>query len=188
TVMLRATLEVRKAVIFATLSVVVMFLPVLYLSGVAGRLFRPLALAYVLAILASLVVALTVTPALASVLLGHVGLDPADPPVLARAKRIYSRMLARVERRPRTVFAAVALLVVGAFASVPAMRTDFLPQFNENDLIVHFETAPGTSLAATTRVGERAVRIMERLPQVAHVVMHVGRAHLSNGNALTNKA
>ncbi len=188
TVILRATLEVRKAVIFATLSVVVIFLPVLYLDGVAGRMFRPLALAYILAILASLIIALTVTPALASILLCHAGLDPADPPLLARAKRTYSRTLAFVDQHPRAVFVAVALLVAGGLASVPALRTRFLPQFNENDLIVHFETAPGTSLAATTRVGERAVRIMERLPQVAHVVMHVGRAHLSNGNALTNKA
>jgi len=187
-VILHAALEVRKAVIFATFSVVVIFLPVLYLSGVAGRLFRPLALAYIFAILSSLVVALTVTPALGLILLGRAPLDPADPPLLARAKRIYGRMLAFVERHPRAVLVVVAALVVGGLASVPALRTSFLPQFNENDLIVHFETAPGTSLAATTAVGERAIRIMERLPQVAHVVMHVGRAHLSNGNALTNKA
>ena len=187
-VMLRATLEVRKTVIFATFSVVLIFLPVLHLAGVAGRLFRPLALAYIFAILSSLVVALTVTPALAHLLLGHAPLDPADPPLLARAKSSYSRMLAFVDRHPRAVFATVAALLMGGLASVPALRTSFLPPFNENDLIVHFETAPGTSLAATTRVGERAIRIMERLPQVAHVVMHVGRAHLSNGNALTNKA
>ena len=187
-VMLRATLEVRKAVIFATFSVVLIFLPVLYLTGVAGRLFRPLALAYIFAILSSLIVALTVTPALGLILLGRAPLDPADPPLLVRAKRIYSRMLAFVERHPRTVLVSVAVLVIGGLASVPALRTSFLPQFNENDLIVHFETAPGTSLAATTSVGERAIRIMEKLPEVAHVVMHVGRAHLSNGNALTNKA
>ncbi len=187
-VMLRATLEVRQAVIFATFSVVLIFLPVLYLSGVAGRLFRPLALAYIFAILSSLVVALTVTPALATLLLGHTALDPADPPLLARGKRIYSRLLAFVDRHSRAVFASAVILVIFGLASVPALRTSFLPQFNENDLIVHFETAPGTSLAATTRVGQRAIGIIERLPEVAHVVMHVGRAHLSNGNALTNKA
>ena len=187
-VVLRATLEVRKAVIFATFSVVLMFLPVLYLSGVAGRLFRPLALAYIFAILSSLAVALTVTPALSLILLGHASLDPADPPLLARAKRTYRRALAFVERQPRAIFAVLIVLVIGSLASLPVLRTRFLPQFNENDLIVHFETSPGTSLAATTQVGERAIRIMERLPQVAHVVMHVGRARLSNGNALTNKA
>ena len=188
TVTLRATLEVRKAVIFATLSVVLIFLPVLYLSGIVGRLFRPLALAYIFAILSSLVVALTVTPALAYLLLRREQIDPADPRLLVRAKQIYRRSLAVVDRYPRAVPAVLALLMIIGLASMPALRTRFLPQFNENDLIVHFETAPGTSLAATTQVGERAIRILQRMPQVAHVVMHVGRAHLSNGNALTNKA
>ena len=187
-VMLRATLEVRKAVIFATLAVVIVFLPVLRLSGVAGRLFGPLGFAYIFAILSSLAVALTVTPALAMLLLGRSHLDPVDPPLIARAKRAYSRLLAAVDRRSRLILAAIAALVTIGLASVPALRTSFLPQFNENDLIVHFETAPGTSLAATMRIGERAVGIMQHLPEVGHVVMHAGRAHLSNGNALTNKA
>ncbi len=187
-VMLRATLEVRKAVVFATFAVVIVFLPVLRLTGVAGRLFGPLALAYIFAILSSLVVALTVTPALAMLLLARTPLDPADPPLIARAKRIYGRLLTAVDRHPRAVLALVAIFVIGGLASVPALRTSFLPKFNENDLIVHFQTAPGTSLATTMRIGERAIALMQRLPEVAHVVMHAGRAHLSNGNALTNKA
>jgi CzcA family heavy metal efflux pump len=187
-VMLRATMEVRKAVIFATLAVVIVFLPVLRLSGVAGRLFEPLALAYIFAILSSLAVALTVTPALAMLLLGRSHLDPADPPVVAGAKRGYGRLLAAVHRRAGPVWALVAVLVAVGLASVPLLRTSFLPRFNENDLIVHFQTASGTSLATTMSIGERAVAIMQRMPEVAHVVMHAGRAHLSNGNALTNKA
>ncbi len=187
-VMLRATMEVRKAVIFATFSVVIVFLPILRLTGVAGRLFGPLALAYIFAILSSLAVALTVTPALAMLLLGHSRLDPADPPVVAAAKRTYGHLLAAVHRRPRPVWALVGILVVGGLASVPLLRTSFLPRFNENDLIVHFQTAPGTSLATTMRIGERAVAIMQRMPEVGDAVMHAGRAHLSNGNALTNKA
>ena len=187
-VMLRATMEVRKAVIFATFAVVIVFLPILRLTGVAGRLFGPLALAYIFAILSSLAVALTVTPALAMLLLGHRRLDPADPPVVAGAKRVYGRLLAAVHRRPGPIWVLVIVLVLGGLASMPLLRTSFLPRFNENDLIVHFQTAPGTSLATTMRIGERAVAIMQGLPEVAHVVMHAGRAHLSNGNALTNKA
>ena len=187
-VMLRATMEVRKAVIFATFAVVIVFLPILRLTGVAGRLFGPLALAYIFAILSSLAVALTVTPALAMLLLGHRRLDPADPPVVAGAKRAYGRLLAAVHRRPAPIWVLVVVLVLGGLASMPLLRTSFLPRFNENDLIVHFQTAPGTSLATTMRIGERAVAIMQGLPEVAHVVMHAGRAHLSNGNALTNKA
>ncbi len=187
-VMLQATLEVRKAVIFATFAVVVVFLPVLRLGGVAGRLFGPLALAYMFAILASLVVALTVTPALAMLLLGHAPIDPSDPPLVALAKRGYARLLGAVHARASGVVAAVAMAVVAGLASVPLLRTSFLPHFNENDLIVHFQTAPGTSLATTLRIAERAVAIMQRLPEVAHVVAHAGRAHLSNGAAPTDKA
>ena len=187
-VVLRAAMEVRKAVIFATLSVVIVFLPILRMTGVAGRMFEPLALAYVFAILSSLAVALTVTPALAMLLLGRGRLEPADPPLVASIKRRYGRWLALVHSRPRRVGALVLILIVGGMASVPFLRTSFLPHFNENDLIVHFQTAPGTSLATTMHIGERAVGIMQRMPEVAHVVMHAGRAHLSNGNALTNKA
>ncbi|MBW4091708.1 MAG: efflux RND transporter permease subunit [Proteobacteria bacterium] len=187
-VVLRATMEVRQAVIFATVSVVIVFLPVLRLAGVAGRLFGPLAVAYILAILASLLVALTVTPALAMVLLGRARLDPADPPVVAYAKRGYGRVLGTVDRHARPVLVLVVLLLVGGFASIPALRTQFLPQFHENDLIVHFQTAPGTSIHTMLGVARRAIRTMEHMPEVAHVVAHIGRAHLSNGNALTNKA
>ena len=187
-VMLKATLEVRKAVIYATFAVVVVFLPVLRLSGVAGRLFTPLALAYMFAILASLVVALTVTPALAMLLLGRSRLDPADPPPVARAKRAYARVLGAVHARAGAVITVVVLMVAAGLASVPLLRTSFLPHFNENDLILHFQTAPGTSLATTGRIAERAVGIIERMPEVAHAVAHYGRAHLSNGAAPTDKA
>jgi CzcA family heavy metal efflux pump len=187
-VILRATLEVRKAVVFATVAVVIVFLPVLHLTGVAGRFFRPLALAYIFAISCSLVVALTVTPALALLLLGRGGFDPADPPLISRIKQGYGRLLAAVESHPRRLLALIAVLVIGGLASVPMLRSSFLPKFNENDLIVHFQTTPGTALATTMHIGERAIAIMQRLPEVAHVVMHAGRAHLSNGDAMTNKA
>ncbi len=187
-VILQATLEVRRAVIFATFAVVIAFLPVLHLSGVAGRLFTPLAVAYISAILASLAVALTLTPALVMLLFGRNPPPPADPPLIARAKRGYGRLLDGVERRPRPVMALTAILIVAALASVPLLRTRFLPRFNENDLIVHFMTAPGTSLDTMLGIGQRALAIIKGMPEVAHVVMHVGRAHLSNGNAGTNKA
>ena len=187
-VILDATMEVRSAIIFAEAAVVIVFLPVLQLSGVAGRLFAPLALAYIFSVLAALAIALTLTPALAALLLAHAPLPPEDPPLVARAKRLYARPLAVVDRRPRIVLAAVLLLVAGGLGTAPFLKTRFLPQFHENDLIVHYETAPGTSIAAMLKIGRRAIGIMRRLPDVAHVVLHVGRAHLSNGNALTNKA
>lgn len=187
-VVLGATMEVRSAVIFATASVVIVFLPVLQLSGVAGRLFAPLALAYIFSILASLAVALTLTPALAAMLLARAAPAPEDPPLIARAKRLYARPLAAVDRNPRAVLAAVILLVAAALGSAPALRTRFLPRFHENDLIVHYLTAPGTSVATMLTIGRRAMGIMRQLPEVAHVIEHLGRAHLSNGSAPINKA
>lgn len=187
-VVLRASMEVRGAIIFATLSVVIVFLPVLQLSGVAGRLFGPLAFAYIAAILASLVVALTLTPALAMLLLGRAPLAVADPPLIASAKRGYLRLLVRVERSPKLILALVAVMIVAGLASVPALKTRFLPRFNESDLILHYMTAPGTSIHAMLDIGRRASAIMAHMPDVAHTVLHAGRAHLSNGNAGTNKA
>ena len=120
---------VRSSIVFATLAVVIVFLPVLGLSGVAGRLFAPLGVAYIAAIGSSLVVALTITPALAWLLLGQVPLHPADPPLVARSKRGYGRLLSAVGRHPGLTLGGVAGLVIVAFASVPFMRTEFLPAF-----------------------------------------------------------
>ena len=187
-VVLEASLEVRGAIIFATLAVVIIFLPVLGLSGVAGRLFLPLAIAYIVAILASLVVALTITPALSWLLLGHAPLTPADPPLVARAKRGYGRLLSAVERHPGLTLGGVAVLVVVTFASVPFLRTEFLPAFHERQFVLHLETAPGTSLDAVLSVGARATRILQQMPQVVSVALHAGHAELSNEHAGINKA
>ncbi len=187
-VVLEASLEVRSAIIFATLAVAIVFLPVLGLSGVAGRLFTPLAVAYIAAILASLVVALTVTPALAWLLLGRVPLPPADPPLVARAKRGYGHLLPLVERHAGLILGATAGLVLAALGSVPFLRTQFLPQFHERQFIIHFETAPGTSLDAMLAIGKRAARILQKMPEVETVALHAGHATLSNEHAGTNKA
>ena len=187
-VVLRASLEVRGAIIFATFSVVLMFLPVLHLSGVAGRLFGPLGVAYIAAILSSLLVALTLTPALALLLLGKAPLEAADPPLMARAKRVYDRALRSVDRHALLATGVIALLCVAAFASTPALRTRFLPQFHEDQLILHFRTIPGTSLRTMLAIGQQAAEVLTRMPEVAHMVLHAGHATLSNGHGGTNKA
>jgi CzcA family heavy metal efflux pump len=187
-VVLDASLEVRGSILFATLAVAIVFLPLLGLSGVAGRLFAPLGVAYIAAIVSSLVVALTITPALAWLLLGRAPLHPADPPLVARAKRGYGRLLSAVGRHPGLTLGSVAGMVIVSFASVPFMRTEFLPAFHERQFILHFETAPGTSLDAMLGIGERATRILQQMPEVASVVLHAGHADLSNEHAGTNKA
>jgi CzcA family heavy metal efflux pump len=187
-VIMRASIEVRSAIIFATLSVIVMFAPVLVLGGTAGRLFAPLGIAYVAAILASLVVALTLTPALAAILLGGRRQGAAVPKPIAAAKRIYGRMLNGVERTGLAIGVIALILMVAAAASVPFLRTSFLPGFREQDMIAHYLSAPGTSIHTMLAIGKQASDKLLRLREVGDVVIHVGRASLSNGHPGVNKA
>ncbi len=174
-VALDASLEVRSAVVYATFAVVLVFLPVLAISGLAGRIFAPLGLAYIFSILASLGVALTVTPAMCLLLLGHRDLPAHDPPVVAAAKRMYRPLLAMVERWPRMVLAGVGLVILGALALLPSLRSSFIPQLQGGYYIVHFQEAPGASLAETLRVGRRLAKALEKLPYVEIVTQRAGR-------------
>lgn len=186
-VILRASLEVRGAIIFATLCVVVAFTPVLALGGVAGRLFAPLGLAYIAAILASLAVALTLTPALCAVLLAH-GRAMRDPPIAALRAR-YRALLARSGRHGRATPLLVggALLAAGiAAASLPFVQADFLPDFQENDVIIHNLAAPGTSLDTMLAIGRHTLDVLLHSKLVSHAVMHVGSAPLSDDHADVN--
>ena len=153
-VVVGASLEVRSAVVYASVIVVLVFIPVFFLDGLSGAFFRPLATAYVLAIAASLLVALTVTPALAYLLLtGRKGERP-EAPLTRLLKRAYDKVLPACVARPRT---AVGILV-GAFILTGAATTrlgqEFLPDFQETDFLMHFVEKPGTSLDAM-RPGDR---------------------------------
>ncbi len=186
-VIMLASLEVRSAIIFATFAVAVMFTPVLLLDGVAGRLFAPLGIAYIAAILSSLMVALILTPALSGLLLTRrqnlVGNKAGQ-----KLRHAYSRGAARVDRHGRALGAALLMVVLVAGASVPFLRPQFLPQFREQDVIAHFLGIPGTSLHTTLAIGRRAITRLDRLPQVGVVVLHAGRARLGNGHPGVNKA
>ncbi len=175
-VILSASLEVRSAVVFATLAVILVFFPILTLSGVAGRLFSPLGVAYILAVLASLLVALTVTPGLCLLLLGRGELPPKEPPVISRLKAGYVRLLGRVERHPRLVTLGVLVLMGSALIALPFLRSSFLPEFREGNMIVHMVMAPGTSLAESLRLGDRVTRELQKLPYVMSIAQKAGRA------------
>ncbi|MBI4644971.1 MAG: efflux RND transporter permease subunit [Deltaproteobacteria bacterium] len=175
-VILAASLEVRAAVVFATLAVILVFFPILTLSGVAGRLFSPLGAAYILAVLASLLVALMVTPALCLLILGRRELPPHDPPVMRRLKNGYRRLLGRVDRHPRLVTLGVILLMGSALAALPFLRGSFLPEFREGHIIVHMVMVPGTSLEESLRLGGRVTRELLKLPYVQSVAQKAGRA------------
>ena len=176
-VVLRASLEVRSAVVFATFIVMLIFLPVLTMTGVAGRLFSPLGVAYLLAVLASLGVALTLTPAMALGLLARGSLPAHEPRFIAALKTRYAALLRAVERRAGIVVTVVALLCAASLAVLPFLSGNFIPQLREGHYIVHMGLAPGTSLEESMRIGTRVSDALMRVPGVRLVAQRAGRAY-----------
>lgn len=175
-VVLDAALEVRTPVVYATLAVALVFVPVLTMSGIGGRLFQPLGIAYVLATLASLVVATTLTPALCLLLLGNRQLPEHEPPVVRKLGARYQRSLAWVERHYRGVLAGVVVLTLVSLAALPLLRGGFIPELREGHFIVHMSAVPGTSLQQSMRLGRRVTATLLALPEVKSVAQRAGRA------------
>jgi CzcA family heavy metal efflux pump len=176
--LLAASLEVRTAILYATLINIVAVLPVVFVGGLTGSFFQPLALAYALAVLASMLVALTLTPALAMILMPTARLSPTDPPVIRWCKRIYATLLAPVLRRPRWALATVVLAIAAGALVLPRLGQDLFPSFKEHDLLMHFDTKPGTSLPEMKRIVARLQHRLLQIPGVTHVGAHIGQALL----------
>jgi CzcA family heavy metal efflux pump len=174
-VILQASIEVRSAVVYATLSVIAVFFPILTMSGLSGKLFAPMALAYIFAILASLVVALTVTPALA-LLLTRSHESDAPPRWVTSLRTRYEAFLGRVEKRSKIVVATCAVLTAAGLVVVFILPTEFLPELREGHYLAHMELAAGSSIAESSRVGNIATRRLLALPFVRSVAQRVGRA------------
>ena len=179
-VILDACLEVRSAVVYATFLVALVFLPVFFLSGVAGKIFSPLAQAYVLATLASLAVALLVTPAASSLLLTGRAAERGEGPLARWLKRRYAAILPRSLRHPGLLLSGGVLVALAAGATLPWLTSEFFPVFQEPDFIVHMTGLPGTSLAETVAAGKRVAREMLGLPGVLAVDQRTGRAELAD--------
>jgi CzcA family heavy metal efflux pump len=179
-VVLSASLEVRSAVVYATFAVALIFVPVLTLSGLAGRIFAPLGIAYILSILASLVVALTVTPALSMILLTHRRLRAEEPPLVHWLRARYISVLEQIERAPALVIGFAALATVCGIATLPFFSTSFLPELHEGHYNVHMISVPGTSLAESLRRGRQLTAALMKLPFVRSVGQRVGRASLDD--------
>ncbi len=178
-VVLEASLEVRHSVVYATFVVALVFVPVLTMSGVQGALFRPLGIAYILATLASLVVALTVTPALALLLLGGRERAQRESVVLAALRRGFERLFAGLLDRPAPVVLACVLVCLGTVALIPGFASTFLPEFREGHYVVHMAAVPGASLEESLRLGAMVQRAIARDPRVLSVAQRAGRAELS---------
>ncbi len=179
-VVLAASLEVRSAVVYASLIVILVFLPVFFLDGLAGSFFRPLALAYVLAILASLLVALTVTPALSLMLLTGKTERRHESPLVLVLKSIYRGMLPAIVRRPGLAVAVLAVAFVATGWAVMGLGEEFLPSFQENDFLMHWVEKPGTSLQAMRRLTEQASRDLMNIKEVRNFGSHIGRAEVAD--------
>jgi CzcA family heavy metal efflux pump len=177
-VVLGACREVRNSIVFATIIVVLVFIPLFALGGIEGRIFAPLGLAYIVSISASLLVAVTVTPALCSYLLPGIKrmAHPKEGPVVRFFKWLVARVLAVGFRRPLVIFALVAAAFLGAAAIVPFLGRDFLPEFNEGSATVFVMSAPGTSLEESNRLGRIAEGLLREVPEVKTIGRRTGRA------------
>ena len=198
-----ATLEVRSAIVYATLIIVLVFVPLFALPGIEGRLFTPLGVAYIVSIGASMVVSVTITPVMAYYLLarapsqplpaqrrgwrfwrrgdeggGHAADRHGDSPLVRLLKRWDARVLAWSFDRARALVALAALAVIVAAASVPFFARAFLPPFNEGTLTVSLLLNPGTSLAESNRIGTLAEQLTLQVPEVSRVGRRTGRAEL----------
>jgi CzcA family heavy metal efflux pump len=178
-VIYEASREVRGSIVFATIIVMMVFVPVFFLTGVEGRLLFPLGFAYLVAIFASLVVALTVTPALCALLLPKLATRPhGDGLIVRHLKRGYARALTWTLRHIRVTVVSAGALAAGAVALLPWVGRSFLPEFNEGALTISAVTLPGTSLPESDARGRRIEKILLAFPEVVSTARRTGRAEL----------
>jgi CzcA family heavy metal efflux pump len=184
-----ASTEIRGSIVFATLIVMLVFVPLFFLTGVEGRLLAPLGLAYLVAIFASLVVALTVTPALCSYFLGDAKtLAHGDSFLVRKLKEAYLPSLRAALRHGNLVMGASVVLLLGALLLVPFLGRTFLPEFNEGALTLSAVTLPGTSLEESDRLGRRVETILLSQPEVISTARRTGRAELDEHAQDVNSA
>ncbi|WP_020167329.1 MULTISPECIES: efflux RND transporter permease subunit [Methylotenera] len=178
-VIVSASLEVRSAVVYATMIVMVVFLPVLFLDGIAGAFFRPLAMAYLLAIFASLLVALIVTPALSYLLLDG-ETHSQEMPVVLWLRQQYARTLDIVLARPKKIFIATAIVFLTTGFGSLFLGSEFLPDFKETDFLMHFLERPGASIEQMKKMSVRASHDLLAIPGVNNFGAHIGRAEAAD--------
>lgn len=175
-VVYKASMEVRSSVVYATIIVALVFMPLLTLGGVAGKLFAPLGLAYIAAILASLLVALTLTPALCYLLLGNAKLDTEDSPMIRMIKRGYIKLLYRIEKQYKWVLSLSALAIALGLGILPLFKSQFIPNLHEGHFIMHMTAVPGTSEQESLRIGKQVASVIEKIDGIKSITQWVGRA------------
>jgi CzcA family heavy metal efflux pump len=178
-VVYEASREIRGAIVFATLIIVLVFIPLFFLAGLEGRMLAPLGLAYIVALVVSLIVAVTLTPALCAWLLpASATLDHEESAVVRGLKRLYAPSLRWALAHPRVVASLSGLAFVTTLAAVPFLGRSFLPEFNEGTLTLNAVTLPGTSLASSDQLGRRIEETLLAFPEVTSTARRTGRAEL----------
>lgn len=171
-----ASMEVRSSVVYATIIVALVFMPLLTLGGVAGKLFAPLGIAYIAAIMASLLVALTLTPALCYLLLGNAKLEAEDPPMIRIIKKWYVNMLIKIEAHYKLILAVSFMLMAIGLGILPLFKNQFIPALHEGHYIMHMTAVPGTSEQESLRIGKKVSAAIRSIDGVKSVTQWVGRA------------
>jgi CzcA family heavy metal efflux pump len=180
-VILDASMEVRGAIVYATIIEVVAILPIFMLAGLSGSFFQPLALAYALALLASMVVALTVTPALSLIFFRSAkSLEHRESPLVPPMKRGYERLLSKIMSRPRRAYAAVGATTLAGLAVLPLLGQSLLPSFKERDFLMHWLAKPDTSLQEEVRTTKLVNAELLTIPGVRNAGSHIGNALLGD--------
>ncbi|MGH2720100.1 MAG: efflux RND transporter permease subunit, partial [Actinomycetota bacterium] len=180
-VILDASLEVRSAIVYATLIEVVAVAPIFLLGGLSGAFFRPLAISYSIALLASMIVALTVTPALSLMFFRkESSLRHRESPIVPPMVRAYHWILARIVRRPRLAYAGVAATAGVGIVLAPLLGQSLLPSFKERDFLMHWLTKPGTGATETVRIATRVNKELLTIPGVRNAGSHIGNAMLGD--------
>ena len=172
--------EIRNSVVFATLIILVAFMPIFFLQGIEGRIFQPMAIAYLAAIASSLVVAITLVPVLSYYLMGkeqqarEYGLGPISEFLLVR----YERLLQRLQAWPLPVVASTLVLLVAAAITFSGLGRSFIPPFHEGNLVIATTMMPGTSLEENLRMGREVEKLIGEMPEVASLAQRAGRSRL----------
>jgi Cu/Ag efflux pump CusA len=175
-IVLEASFEVRHAIIFATLIEIVALVPVFFMEGLSGAFFKPLALSYALAVGASMVVALTLTPALSLILLRNVSLEQRESPLVRWLHGSYTAVLSRIVRTPLPAYATVGVIAAAGVGVYPLLGQELLPSFKERDFLMHWLTKPATSWPEMDRISIRGCKELLTIPGVRNCGSHIGQA------------
>ncbi len=175
-VVYNASMEVRGSVVYASFIVALVFVPLLHLSGITGRLFEPLGMAYILSIMMSLLVALTVTPALCYIFLAKDELKNIEPPLIKLLQPLYTKTLILISQAPYLILCSTILFCLAGLSILPGVGGQFIPNLREGHYIVHTSSISGTSLSESVRVTNQVTKLFLDIPGVTSVSVWSGRA------------